>query len=112
MNALGFEGGAGSVLAVTAQNAGSDQLWNTADDMLVLMNQRPGTTSVDANANDNCTDLDDRVRGFAGHHSGGVVFAFADGSTRLISESIEPHLYRALSTIRGQEIATDYSESL
>ena len=95
------------MLAVTAANPGSDQAWNTADDLLVPLNQRPGTSSLDSNADDNCRDLDDRVRGFAGHHLGGVAFAFADGSTRLIIESIELQVYRSLSTINGREVTSE-----
>ena len=89
---------------MTAQNPGADGEWNTADDLESPMNQRPGNVTVDFNADDNCTDNADRVRGFAGKHEGGVIFAFADGSTRLLNESVDTVTYRALSTINGSEI--------
>jgi prepilin-type N-terminal cleavage/methylation domain-containing protein/prepilin-type processing-associated H-X9-DG protein len=41
---------------------------------------------------------------FASEHPGGGVFAFADGHTEFIEESIEPWTYRALSTIAGEEV--------
>ena len=37
----GNEGGRGSCLAVTAQNPGPDNLWDTADDVLELLNVEP-----------------------------------------------------------------------
>lgn len=40
---------------------------------------------------------------FAGRHPGGAQFAFADGSVAFISENIQLSVYRALSTIAGQE---------
>lgn len=101
---LGLAGGVGSVLAVTAQNPGSDGEWNTFDDLNAPLNQLPGAVTIDRTPDDNCQDLGDRVRGFSSKHSGVVVFVFADGSTRLISESIDIPTYRALSTIRGAEI--------
>jgi len=107
MNALGFEGGAGSVLAVTAQNPGPDGLNYTADDLVTPMNLRPGEVSVDVLGSADCQDNEDRVRGFAGKHSGGVLFVFADGSTRFLNESIEPTAYRAFSTIKGKEVRSD-----
>jgi len=102
-----FAGGAGGVLAVTAQNPGSDGVWNTDDDLTCPMNQSPGHVTVDRNPNDNCSDNGDRVRGFAGKHEGGVLFVFADGSTRLISESIDQSTYRALSTVHGSEVVSE-----
>lgn len=101
---LNHKGGFGGPLAVTAQNPGNDGEWNTSDDLLSPMNQSPGNTTVDSNANDNCQDSGDRCRGFAGKHEGGVIFAFADGSARLLSESVDQATYRALSTINGSEI--------
>lgn len=92
------------MLAVTAQNPGPDATWNTSDDVLAPMSQRPGHVTVDRNPDGNWVDDGDRVRGFAGKHKGGVVFAFADGSTRLLNESVDPATYRALSTINGREI--------
>jgi prepilin-type processing-associated H-X9-DG protein len=38
------------------------------------------------------------MRGFRSSHPGGVQFAFADGSVRLINDGIDHPIYRALST--------------
>ena len=92
---------------MTARNPGFDGEWDTNDDFLVPMNQRPATVTIDSTPNDNCTDFRDEVRGFSGKHTGGVLFVFADGSTRLINESIDSVAYRALSTINGNEIAPE-----
>ena len=100
---LGFKGGLGSVLAVTAQNPGVDQQWNTADDVNAPMNESPGSGTADKIPFSGCGDLRDRVRGFAGPHKSGVQFVYADGSARFVGESIDPAPYRALSTIAGEE---------
>jgi prepilin-type processing-associated H-X9-DG protein len=42
-------------------------------------------------------------RQFGGIHLGAGNFAFADGSVRAISESINPKIFEALSTIAGGE---------
>jgi len=44
-----------------------------------------------------------RGRQFGGLHRGGVNVAFADGSVRLLSESVDPKVFEALSTIAGGE---------
>lgn len=41
------------------------------------------------------------------HHVGGVHAAFADGSVRFISDSIQLDVWRALSTRAGEEVACD-----
>lgn len=45
---------------------------------------------------------------FASRHPGGGHFAMADGSARFMSESIDLEAYRALGTIAGAEVATDF----
>jgi prepilin-type processing-associated H-X9-DG protein len=44
-----------------------------------------------------------RGRQFGGLHCGGVNVAFADGSVRFLSETIDPKVFEALSTIAGGE---------
>jgi prepilin-type processing-associated H-X9-DG protein len=46
--------------------------------------------------------------GFQSMHPGGVQFAFADGSVRLISDAIALPVYRSLSTRAGGEIVSNY----
>src|SRR5262249_44079622 len=50
-------------------------------------------------------DLTDysKTNGFKSKHSGGVQFAYADGSVHFVSNSVPLVLYRALATIRGNE---------
>jgi hypothetical protein len=103
-NTGGFKGGPGSVLAVTRHNFGPDGIPNTADDLHEAMNATPGISSIDNLPGPDCADNEDRVRGFAGHHPGGVVFAFGDGSVRLVNESTDPYVYTGMSTMRGGEI--------
>ena len=45
--------------------------------------------------------------GVKSKHTGGVQFAFADGSVRFISDSIELGIHRAIGTIAGGEVASD-----
>jgi prepilin-type processing-associated H-X9-DG protein len=44
-----------------------------------------------------------RNRQFGGTHRGGVIVAFADGSVRFLSESIDRKVFEALATIAGGE---------
>lgn len=97
-------GGRGSVFAVTAQNPGADGIYNTSDDVADAINQIPAWVSFDVNPDSNCLDPMDRIRGFYSLHVTGTNFSFADGSTRFIGESIDPQIYRSLSTINGGEI--------
>ena len=108
INLAGHLGGRGSVVAVTAQNAGPDGQWGTTDDLLAPINQQPVDVSIDMVPDDNGSDLD-RVRGFLSFHPGGCNFVFADASTHLISEGISAELYRAISTRGGSEIFDDGS---
>lgn len=104
----GFRGGRGSVLAVTAQNPGPDGLWNTSDDILAPLNSSPSAVSIDWTIGPGNADPNDRVRGFYSQHPAGAVFAFGDGSTRFISDSIESQVYRGLSTRNGSELVDEF----
>ena len=41
---------------------------------------------------------------FRSFHPGGINITFADGSTRFISDDVQPDVFRGLSTIRGGEV--------
>ena len=104
----GFQGGRGSILAVTGQNPGPDGVWDTADDLLTPLNKQPADVSIDWTVGPDNTDPNDRVRGFYSQHPTGAVFAFADGSTRFVNETIEVQLFRHLSTRNGHEVVGDF----
>ena len=101
---LGLDGGAGSVLAVTAQNFGCDEVPGGGDDVLSTINEFPVPVSIDRSADSNCRNNEDRVRGFYSFHSGGAFFVFADGSVRFLEEGIAARIYVGMSTINGGEI--------
>jgi len=106
INAAGHNGGRGSVLAVTAQNPGPDGLFGGSDDVAAPLNALPAAVSMDNAPGDDCQDPLDRVRGFYSFHNGGANFLMGDGSVQFVRETIDPVLYRALSTIDGGEVAT------
>jgi prepilin-type N-terminal cleavage/methylation domain-containing protein/prepilin-type processing-associated H-X9-DG protein len=54
------------------------------------------------------TSDDENAWGFKSRHPQGVQFAFADGSVHFMSNSIGLLTYRALGTIRGNEVLQDY----
>lgn len=99
----GGRGGRGSVLAVTAQNPGADNLFGTDDDVLALLNATPVNVSTDSSPGPDSNDRFDRVRGFTSFHSGGANFLFGDGSVDFVAERINGAVYRALSTINSGE---------
>ena len=46
--------------------------------------------------------------GFNSNHRGGVLFALADGSVRLVSSTIDQQLYQSLMTRSGGEVTGEY----
>ena len=100
-------GGSGSVLAVTAQNPGADGVYGTPDDVVDSLNANPAWIAYDATIGPGCSDFNDRVRGFYSQHSAGANFAYGDGSTRFVSDSIDLTIFRSLSTIDGGEVVSE-----
>jgi prepilin-type N-terminal cleavage/methylation domain-containing protein/prepilin-type processing-associated H-X9-DG protein len=93
------------ILGVTAQ------IGFGADPRDEPMNRRPGMPTIlggDATGS-NAGGLD-RVSGFRSMHLIGCNFLFADGSVHFLPQSIDPVVYRALSSYAGGEIisGTDY----
>lgn len=75
------------------------------------LNKDPVTDSyLDANQLFNTTPSlhggPHRVSNFRSFHPGGSNFSFCDGSVQYLSDSIDLHLFRALSTIQGGEVAS------
>lgn len=67
------------------------------------------TCAIPPNVKDAAANPTDwpNTQSFRSEHVGGLSFAYADGSTRFISDSIDLKIYRALATIAGREVVGD-----
>ena len=102
---MGFDGGRGSCLAVTAQYVGDDGLWWTDDDVYDAdLNSEPAFVSADFATADGVVDEFDRVRPFMSSHPGGAVFSHADGSTHFVDEGVERRTYIIRSHMSSGEV--------
>jgi hypothetical protein len=108
MDEMGYDGGRGSCLAVTAQSVGDDNQWWTSDDVYDAdLNSEPAIVSADLGVADGVEDAFDRVRPFVGLHPGGAVFSHADGSVHFVDESIERRTYIIRSHIKSGEVLSN-----
>ena len=105
---MGFNGGRGSCLAVTAQYVGNDEQWWTDDDVYDAdLNAEPAFISGDLGVNEDEYVAFDRVRPFLSAHPGGAVFSNADGSVRFISDDIDRRAYIIRSQISDGEVTSE-----
>ncbi len=108
MDSMGFDGGRGSCLAVTAQSFGADEQWWTSDDVYDAdLNAEPAFISADFSTEEGVVGDFDRVRPFIGAHPGGAVFSHADGSVHFVSESIDRRSYINRSHVSSGEVLSD-----
>ena len=107
MDQMGFDGGRGSCLAVTAQYIGFDDQWWTDDVYDADLNAEPVFVSADMGTNVGGKDSADRVRSFISAHPGGAVFSHADGSVHYVDETINRRAYIIRSHIKSGEVLSE-----
>jgi prepilin-type N-terminal cleavage/methylation domain-containing protein/prepilin-type processing-associated H-X9-DG protein len=96
----------GSCLGVTAERGGQAEPFDER------MNNPLGLAALDWN--NGCTNSGtepgkyDTISGFRSAHPGGCNFLFCDGGVRFVRVTVSPSTYRALSTMSGNEVASDY----
>jgi prepilin-type processing-associated H-X9-DG protein len=96
----------GGCLGVTAMRGGH------ADPFDERMNHPLGLAGFDFN--NGCTNVGtapgmmDTGPGFRSVHRSGCHFLFCDGGVRFVPETIAPNTYRALSTMAGGEVVSEF----
>ena len=69
------------------------------------MNRRPCTPTIVGSDSSGYNVTDQyRVSGFRSMHANGCNFLYADGSVHWVQQTIDPAVYRALSTYAGGEV--------
>jgi prepilin-type processing-associated H-X9-DG protein/prepilin-type N-terminal cleavage/methylation domain-containing protein len=96
----------GACLGVTALRGGYSPPFDEP------MNNPLALPAIDCN--NGCTNSGtqpgayDTISGFRSAHSGGCNFLFCDGSVRFVTDAVSAATYRALSTMAGSDIPSDY----
>ncbi len=83
---------------------GSDGVLQTANGMLE-MSEAVGSTGVPLNGVFDDIWIDAKELGYSSHHTGGVLFVFADGHVQFLSESIDMGVFSSGGTIAGFEVS-------
>jgi prepilin-type N-terminal cleavage/methylation domain-containing protein/prepilin-type processing-associated H-X9-DG protein len=91
----------GTVLGVTAERGGFTPVFDEPmNNPLVLAARDYNNNCVNSGTTDGGFDT---ISGFRSVHPGGCNFVFTDGSVHFFEDSIDPEMYRALSTMAGGE---------
>lgn len=77
-------------------------------------NGSTGTCAIPMNFKPDGVRYEDNIQdwshnyGFMSRHTGGANFAFADGSVKFLTQSIDLKIYRGLATIQGGEVLGEF----